>query len=606
MNSRSMILAAAALMITATACNKSEEPATQPQGVSFSLSFDGTTSPETRVAFEDDALTGQWEEGDDVYVYLNATDGTTYGPYKTTPDAAGERASFTAKINDVPAGTKIAGIDAYHYDNLDNVNFADGAIAYSLPASNSGAFSYLTVSSYDYPAGSEPEATEGGNIDINEALAFTQSLTRLDIMTDLSIKDITLSIDGAELPTSASLDIASGKTTATASAGMIRINPAVDDYYQIGLVPVSFGSGKTMKATVTTTDGKAYTREVTVSEFKKATRYTLTLSNTNLTEAKIVNSDNFVNMLTDGTDDYVMTSNVVLQEIPNIQGFQGSLDGNGYKISLPETSSVDASEAGIFGSIANDVTITNLNVDAKTLTMNTRNGGIIAGSVTSGTITLNNVHVTGTVTASKSGEGDDNHIFAGGLVGFVKNGAYIAATNCSFSGTITANQPKGLTAESQYNSYVGGIVGSVESGIGQFDNDEYKGSEAGNPEAGKGSTITNCFVMNSTISNLLDGKTDWPYVLERATEFYTGGIAGRCTGLIIECSVTDTNISGVRSDNGYRKMIKPILGNDYYEHINNDNNSYTNVTINGEAPRTGIYKGSKAAETDTPFYSDLQ
>lgn len=354
-----------------------------------------------------------------------------------------------------------------------------------------------------------------------------------------------------------------------------------------------------MKATVLTTDGIAYTREVTVSEFKKATRYTLTLSNTNLTEAKIVNSDNFVNMLTDGTDDYVMTSNVVLQEIPNIQGFQGSLDGNGYKISLPETSSVDASEAGIFGSIANNVTITNLNVDAKTLTMNTRNGGIIAGSVTSGTITLNNVHVTGTVTASQSGEGNDNHIFAGGLVGFVKNGAYIAATNCSFSGTITANQPRGLTAESQYNSYVGGIVGSVESNIEEFDNDEYKGSEAG-----KGSTITNCFVMNSTISNLLDGKTDWPYLLERATEFYTGGIAGRCTGLIIECSVTDTNISGVRSDNGYRKMIKPILGNDYYEHINNDNNSYTNVTINGEV-RNGIYKGSKAAGTDTPSYEEL-
>ena len=236
--------------------------------------------------------------------------------------------------------------------------------------------------------------------------------------------------------------------------------------------------------------------------------------------------------------------------------------------------------------------------------MNTRNGGIIAGSVTSGTITLNNVHVTGTVTASQSGEGDDNHIFAGGLVGFVKNGAYIAATNCSFSGTITANQPIGLTAESQYNSYVGGIVGSVESGIEEFKNDEYHGSEAGNPEAGKGSTITNCFVTNSTISNLLGGKTDWPYLLERATEFYTGGIAGRCTGLIIECSVTDTNISGVRSDNGYRKMIKPILGNDYYEHINNDNNSYTNVTINGEV-RNGMYKGSKAAGTDTPSYSDL-
>lgn len=596
-----MILAAAALMITATACNKSEEPATQPQGVSFSLSFDGTTSPETRATY--DQLTGVWEADDIVYVYLNATDGKTYGPYEATPDAAGERASFTAKITGVDAGIKIAGIDAYHYDNLDNVEFDKGTITYSLPASNDGTLSYLTVSSYDYTEGSEPEAAEGGTIDITETLTFTHCLARIDIETNISIASVSLSLTDAEFPISGSLDIADGITTPTTATSILRASAA--DNFQIGVIPVSFGGNKTMKATVLTTDGIAYTREVTVSEFKKATRYTLTLSNTNLTEAKIVNSDNFVNMLTNGTDDYVMTSNVVLQEIPNIQGFKGSLDGNGYKISLPETSSVDASEAGIFGSIANNVTITNLNVDAKTLTMNTRNGGIIAGSVTSGTITLNNVHVTGTVTASQSGEGNDNHIFAGGLVGFVKNGAYIAATNCSFSGTITANQPRGLTAESQYNSYVGGIVGSVESNIEEFDNDEYKGSEAGNPEAGKGSTITNCFVMNSTISNLLDGKTDWPYLLERATEFYTGGIAGRCTGLIIECSVTDTNISGVRSDNGYRKMIKPILGNDYYEHINNDNNSYTNVTINGEV-RNGMYKGSKAAGTDTPSYSDLQ
>lgn len=591
-----MIIAAAALIFTAAACNKSEEPAAQPQGVSFSLSFDGTTSPKTRVAFEDNALTGQWEERDEVYVYLNATDGTTYGPYKTTPDAAGERASFTAEINDVPARTKIAGIDAYHYDNL-NVNFADGAIAYSLPASNSGAFSYLTVSSYDYPAGSEPEATEGGNIDINEALAFAQSLTRLDIMTDLSIKEITLSIDGAELPTSASLDIASGKTTATASAGMIRINPAVDDYYQIGLVPVDFGGSKAMKATVITTDDKAYTREVTVSAFEKAKRYTLILNSVSLSSVTAVSTEEALKAMSGSDGDFVLTADITLTEIPNIQGFQGSLDGNGHIISLPETSEVNASEAGIFGSIANDVTITNLFVDAKNLTMKTRNGGIIAGSVTSGTITLDNVHVTGTVTASQSeGEGD-NHVFAGGLVGFVKNGAWIAAKNCSFSGTITANQPDGNIAENQYNSYVGGIVGSVESGIEEFVNGKYQGSEAG-----KGSTITNCYVTNSTISNLIDGKTEWPYALERATEIYTGGIAGRCTGLITGCSVTNTNISGVRYDNGYSKMIKPILGNDYYEHINNDNNLYTNVTINGEA-KNGIYRGSHG--TGTPSYEEL-
>lgn len=603
-----MILAAAALMFTATACNKSEEPATQPQGVSFSLSFDGTTSSETRVAFEDDALTGKWEEGDIVYVCLNLKGGEVYGPFEAKPDAPGERASFTVEINGVPAGTKITGIDAYHYDNLNEVTFDRGDIKYSLPTTpNNGTLSYLTVSSFEYSDGSEPEVIDGGEINIDEALTFTQRLARLDIKTDLSIKEITLRLtDNAVFTTSASLDVADGSIVHKNRASEIRINPAVDDdYYQIGLVPESYGSGTTMTATVITTDKKVYTREVTVSAFEEAKRYTLDLSSTVLDIKEVTpifDEKELKEKMSDSGDDFILAADITLTEIPNIQGFYGSLDGNGHIISLPETSEVNASEAGIFGSIANNVTITNLLVDAKNLTMKTRNGGIIAGSVTSGTITLDNVHVRGTVTASQSeGEGD-NHIFAGGLVGFVKKVAFIAAKNCSFSGTITADQPRAATAEGQYNSYVGGIVGSVESGIEEFDSDEYKGSAEGN-----GSTITNCHVTNSTISNLLGGETDWPYLLERATEIYTGGIAGRCTGLIIDCSVTDTNIRGVIYDNGYSKMIKPILGNDYYEHINNDNNSYTNVTINGEARRTGIYKGSEAAgTTGTPYYSDLQ
>lgn len=609
MNSKPIILIAAAALISATACDRDIESTVQPQHVTFTLSFDGAAASATRATY--DGLTGVWEVGDEVYVYLTSTDNVSYGPYTFTPDAAGERATFQAEITGIPDGTRIASIDAYHYDNLDAVAFDNGTISYSLPAAADGTLSYMTVSSYDYPSGSEPAASEGGTIDITEALTFTHCLSRIDIETDIpNIRDVTIGMVGGSFPSSGRLDVADGVTTAAATTALLHATPS--DNFQIGIIPVDFGGDRKLRAVVVTTDGEAYTREVTVSAFEKAKRYTLDLSTgPGINSVTPVSTEEaLIKMSNSDGGDFVLTADITLQEIPNIPGFKGSLDGNGYKISLPETSSVDASEAGIFGSIANDVTITNLNVDAKTLTMNTRNGGIIAGSVTSGTITLNNVHVTGTVTASQSGEGDDNHIFAGGLVGFVKNGAYIAATNCSFSGTITANQPQSI-AEYQYNSYVGGIVGSVESGIEEFKNDEYHGSEAGNPEAGnpeagKGSTITNCFVMNSTISNLLGGKTDWPYLLERATEFYTGGIAGRCTGLIIECSVTNTKISGVRSDNGYRKMIKPILGNDYYEHINNDNNSYTNVTINGGEARTGIYKGSKAAGTDTPSYEELQ
>lgn len=589
MNSRSMILAAAALMFTATACNKSEEPATQPQGVSFSLSFDGTTSPKTRVAFEDNALTGQWEEGDEVYVYLNATDGTTYGPYKTTPDAAGERASFTAEINDVPARTKIAGIDAYHYDNL-NVNFADGAIAYSLPASNSGAFSYLTVSSYDYPAGSEPEATEGGNIDINEALAFAQSLTRLDIMTDLSIKEITLSIDGAELPTSASLDIASGKTTATASAGMIRINPAVDDYYQIGLVPVDFGGSKAMKATVITTDDKAYTREVTVSAFEKAKRYTLILNSVSLSSVTAVSTEEALKAMSGSDGDFVLTADIKPNDIPHITDFSGTLDGNGHTIDISESSSSTTSgQGGIFANTTGNAEIRNLGIVGGDRQATMAEGGLLVGIVSDGsTLKLDNIHASGNITASR--DNDASHLFAGGIVGFVPANSKINISNSSFTGSVTIDQ-SGTTSIGFKNSYVGGIVGCVETGVSDFSkSSEYTGSTNGSA-----STITNCTVTNTNLNNTNDGSYDAPLGDISRSEIYTGGIAGRCTGLITNCSVENIIIKSISEGDGSGRQARPIVGNDWYENSDNADNSYTNVSVNDNEASSGTYNGATKA-----------
>lgn len=604
MKKGSILIMAVAIMASVASCNKSDDTQFTPEsGIPVTLKFTASSSPETRIAY--DGKEGKWEADDKVYVVVTDTKGTEYTSESctVTPIDDGATATIDAEFT-IGEGTEIKKLTAYHASDNMAVSYDGGNIDFSLPDTPDGTLSYLTTSAYTYDEGSEPTVEQGSDIELSATtLKFKHILARIDITTDIeNVSSITLSFVGATVPTAGKLNIENGTITPdNGKDKQLMTIKGGKNTYQIGFIPVKFASATTMKATVIT-DTKAYTKEVKLTEIVAATLNTLDLSKgSGINSVTPVSTEEALKAMSDSDGDFVLTADITLTKIPNIPGFKGSLDGNGYKISLPETSSVDASEAGIFGSIANDVTITNLNVDAKTLTMNTRNGGIIAGSVTSGTITLNNVHVTGTVTASQSGEGDDNHIFAGGLVGFVKNGAFIAATNCSFSGTITANQPKESITEYQYNSYVGGIVGSVESGIEEeFKNDEYHGSEAGNK-----STITNCYVTNSTISNLLGGGTDWPYVLERATEFYTGGIAGRCTGLIIECSVTDTNISGVRSDNGYRKMIKPILGNDYYEHINNDNNSYTNVTINGGEARTGIYKGSKAAGTDTPSYSDL-
>lgn len=592
-----MILAAAALMITATACNKSEEPATQPQGVSFSLSFDGTTSPETRVAFEDEALTGKWETEDVVYVLLNSTNKTVYGPYKATPDAAGERASFTAKINGVPAGTKIAGIDAYHYDNLDEVKFADGAITYSLPASNNeilsnGTLSYLTVSSFDYPVGSEPEVIDGGEIDINETLTFTQRLARLDIKTDLSIKEITLSLTDAEFPTSASLNVADDNTSATASASMIRINPAVDDdYYQIGLVPVSFGSDKTMKAMVITTDGEAYTREVNVSAFEKAKRYTLDLrEGSGRNPVTPVSTEEALKAMSGKNGDFVLTADITPDSIPHITNFSGTLDGNGHTINISGSkSSTTSGQGGIFANTTGNAKISNLDIIGGDRQATMAEGGMLVGLVSDGsTLTIDNVHVSGTITASR--DSGASHLFAGGIVGFVPTDSKINISNSSFIGTITIDQ-SGVTGIRIKNSYVGGIVGCVETGVEDFSkSSEYTGSTNGST-----STITNCTVTDTNLNNTHDGSYDTPWGESSGSEIYTGGIAGRCTGLITNCSVENIVIKSISEGDGSGRQAKPIVGNDWYENSNNADNSYTNVAINDNEASSGTYNGANTA-----------
>lgn len=581
-----MILAAAALMFTVTACNKSDEQATQPQGVSFSLTFDGTASPKSRATY--DQLTGVWEADDIVYVYLNATDGKTYGPYEATPDGAGERASFTAKITGVDAGIKIAGIDAYHYDNLDDVGFNNGTITYSLPKSNDGTLSYLTVSSYDYPEGSEPEATEGNSIDITEALTFTHCLARIDIETKMSIASVSLSLTDAEFPISGSLNIADGITTPTTATSTLQASAAKN--FQIGVIPVSFGGNKTMKAIVITTEGKAYTREVKVSEFKKATRYTLILNSTNLTEITAVSTEEGLKGLSGKSGNFVLTADITPDSIPHITNFSGTLDGNGHTINISGSeSSTTSGQGGIFANTTGDAKISNLDIIGGDRQATMAEGGMLVGLVTNGsTLTIDNVHVEGTITASR--DDDASHLFAGGIVGFVPTDSKINISNSSFTGSVTIDQT-GTTGITFKNAYVGGIVGCVETDVTDF---SQTASYAGTT-AGSASVISGCTVTDTALNNTNDGSYDAPWLDVSGSEIYTGGIAGRCTGLITNCSVENIIIRSISEGDGSGRQARPIVGNDWYENSDNADNSYTNVSVNDNEASSGTYNGATKA-----------
>lgn len=584
MNSKPIILIAAAALISATACDRDIESTVQPQHVTFTLSFDGAAAPATRATY--DGLTGVWEAGDEVYAYLTSTDNVSYGPYTFTPDAAGERATFQAEITGIPDGTRIASIDAYHYDNLNAVTFDNGTISYSLPAVADGTLSYMTVSSYDYPSGSEPAASEGGTIDITEALTFTHCLSRIDIETDIpNIRDVTIGIVGGSFPSSGRLDVADGVTTAAATTALLHATPS--DNFQIGIIPVDFGGNRTLRAAVVTTDGKAYTREVTVSQFARATRYTLQLNAANLTEATAIADEQAFTDISNGN--YILTADLTLTEIPHITDFSGTIDGNGHTIDISTAAATTSGQGGIFANTTGDAKISNLDIIGGDRQATMAEGGMLVGLVTNGsTLTIDNVHVEGTITASR----DDaaSHLFAGGIVGFVPTDSKINISNSSFTGSITIDQ-SGVASIRFKNSYVGGIVGCVETGVGDFSkSSEYTGSTNGSA-----STITNCTVTDTNLNNTNGGSYDAPIGDSSESEIYTGGIAGRCTGLITNCSVENIIIRSISEGDGSGRQARPIVGNDWYENSDNADNSYTNVSVNDNEASSGTYNGATKA-----------
>lgn len=588
MKKGSILIMAVAIMASVASCNKSDDTQFTPEsGIPVTLKFTASSSPETRIAY--DGKEGKWEADDKVYVVVTDTKGTEYTSESctVTPIDDGATATIDAEFT-IGEGTEIKKLTAYHASDNMVVSYDGGNIDFSLLDTPDGTLSYLTTSAYTYDEGSEPTVEQGSDIELSATtLKFKHILARIDITTDIeNVSSITLSFVGATVPTAGKLNIENGTITPDNGKDKLMTIKGGKKTYQIGFIPVKFASATTMKATVIT-DTKAYTKEVELTEIVAATLNTLDLTTSKMTEATVITGDNFQPIVDKPDGNFVLTEDLILTEIPHLKGFSGTLDGNGHSIDISGARMTDNEYGGIFATTEGEAAVTNLTVVAGERSADIVEGGVIVGRVNSGTLTLDNVHASGNIEADRRSV-SDKHMFVGGLVGFVPNGATIHATDCSFTGNVTTNQtlvPK--------NSYVGGIVGAVETS-GEFETgQEYKGVTEDN-----GSYIVNCR-YSGTLTNTATLGAYTP-------EIYTGGIAGRSTGLIKDCSVTDVTINAETGNDGSGRQAKPILGNDWYEYVYNDNNLYTNVIINGGEPRYGTYKGSKAAGTDTPSYSDLQ
>ena len=592
MKKGSILIMAVAIMASVASCNKSDDTQFTPEsGIPVTLKFTASSSPETRIAY--DGKEGKWEKGDKVYVVVTDTKGTEYTSESctVTPIDDGATATIDAEFT-IGKGTKIKKLTAYHASDNMAVSYDGGNIDFSLPDTPDGTLSYLTTSAYTYDEGSEPTVEQGSDIELSATtLKFKHILARIDITTDIkNVSSITLSFVGATVPTAGKLNIENG--TITPDNGKDKQPKLMTikggkNTYQIGFIPVKFASATTMKATVIT-DTEAYTKEVELTEIVAATLNTLDLTTSKMTEATVITGDNFQPIADNPDGNFVLTEDLTLTEIPHLKGFSGTLDGNGHTIDITAAGPTNNEYGGIFSTTTGNASVTNITVIAGDRSADIVEGGIIAGRVEDGaTLTLNNVHAEGNIAADRR-RSTDKHLFVGGLVGCVPKDSKIHATDCSFKGNVTADQS---LVDITKNSYVGGIVGAVETSGDFTTGEQYIGINDSNDS----------YIINCKFSGTL---TNTAYYAS-GHEIYTGGIAGRCTGLIKDCSVTDVTIEAEESSDGSGLQAKPILGNDWYEYVYNDNNSYTNVTINGGEARTGIYKGSKAAGTDTPSYSDL-
>lgn len=606
---------AASVLLALTACVQNT-PSDTPANLRTIDLYIGAEKAETpaangtRIAY-DDSVQANWEAGDEITVCAMTADGLAFTTTLTALEA-GRQTAFDGQIA-IPATSGVTIERIYAYYNGLNVevrpDYIDGSLRFTVPAEQNGdhAQHNLGLAVMEGPWTIAATETE---LVINDVIAFTPYFTRLDVNVlnlpaEEQINSISLSLDGYNFSTAGTVrfDDLSG-TAEEAIEQTITLRPDAENDLtsnKVGIVPITFDAPTRLNvmirtASTTSATGHDYTMAFNTPEaFAAATRYTLNVDLAQLAPETLtyLTAENFESAINSNkSGHFVLNEDLAFNAFPNITDFAGTFDGDGHTIDMTAVGSVSSEQAGLFGNTTGNASVANVTIDAGELDGNTGEGGLLVGLVESGTLTLNNVHGSGTITASR--HDDAKHMFGGGLVGFVPAGSALIATNCSFTGSISIDQT-GYYGNVK-NSYVGGIVGSIETGGNFTSGGSYNGNDAGSA-----SQITNCTVTNATLTNVRgEGLID-----PDETEFYTGGIAGRCTGLIKDCSVENVTITAESAEDGSHRQAKPIVGNDWNEHVDNANNTYTNVVINGGNARTGVYNGTRAAGTDVPSYSDL-
>jgi hypothetical protein len=281
--------------------------------------------------------------------------------------------------------------------------------------------------------------------------------------------------------------------------------------------------------------------------------------------------------------------------------FEGSLDGNGYKITDLYINRPSGFYIGMFGVIRNSE-IKNLDLEDFYVDGLYMVGSIVganfmssvsnchassnligyryAGNLVGGNLrgTISNSHSTGSVT----GTSGSSHVYAGGLVGLNEGSIFDSYSTASVSGTRYLG---GLTGQNRVSSYI-----SNSHATGNVNGDHYIGGFVGHTYTGTiwDSYATGTATGSTYVGGFVGYQSGGSILNSHATGSVSGGkYIGGFSGYNYRSSISYSFATG--SVSGLNTCIGGLVGkNAYYASISN---SYSTGNVVGEGHTVGGLAG---------------
>ena len=222
---------------------------------------------------------------------------------------------------------------------------------------------------------------------------------------------------------------------------------------------------------------------------------------------------------------FIISSDIDFQNAPVSPipaGFSGEVDGNEFEIKNIVISESSATDVGLFRSVTGNPVFRDLTISSISVTGLSVVGGLI-GRLSAGTLTLANVHLTGTVRATSD--------YVGGVIAYLNSGTTINATVISTDVNISGR------------SFGGGFLGSTHAGTAAVSISDVTTAGEVNMSASHGGGVIGQIIMTSANLDQLESTSD-VFCNSGTADNYLGGIIGLMSGGTLNGCESHSSVQG--------------------------------------------------------------